>query len=69
METFIVRIYRGIPASPQELVGTVERVGSGDREGFAGREQLLQCLLAVERRGGGEHPTRSADDAKPGEVR
>ena len=52
METFIVRIYRGIPASLQEPAGTVERVGSADRVGFSGRDQLLHCLLAPERRAG-----------------
>jgi len=50
METFIVRIYRGIPASLQEPAGTVERVGFADRVGFSGADQLLRCLLAPERR-------------------
>jgi len=44
METFIVRLYRDGHAAEQELAGTVERVGSGDRVGFSGRDQLLDCL-------------------------
>jgi hypothetical protein len=55
METFIVRLYRGGPASDQELAGTVERVGSGDRVGFSGKDQLLDCLQAAERGGDAEH--------------
>ena len=62
METFIVRIYRGITTSAQEL-GTVERVGSGDRVGFSGREQLLGCLLVAERRSDGDDCFRGRDDA------
>jgi hypothetical protein len=46
MDTFIVRFYRRQPRSPQDVVGTVERVGSGERSGFAGREELLEHLLA-----------------------
>jgi hypothetical protein len=42
VETYIVRLYR---QSSLEPAGTVERVRSGDRIGFAGREQLLECLL------------------------
>jgi hypothetical protein len=69
METFIVRIYRGIPASLQEPAGTVERVGSADRVGFSGTDQLLRCLLAPERCAGTQpRSSRGADDtAKPGE--
>jgi hypothetical protein len=48
METFIVRLYRDGHAAEQELAGTVERVGSGDRVGFAGKEQLLDCLRVRE---------------------
>jgi hypothetical protein len=70
METFIVRIYRGIPARVQELAGTVERVGSGDRVGFSGRDQLLDCLLAAGPRAESAHHPRSVDDsADPGEGR
>jgi hypothetical protein len=53
MDTFIVRLYRRQPSSPQEAVGTVERVGSGERSGFADREELLEHLLA---------PGESADE-------
>ena len=62
METFIVRIYRGISTSAREPAGTVERVGSGDRVGFSGRGQLLDCLLVPERGGSGDR-CREADDA------
>ena len=65
METFIVRIYRGTPACAQELAGTVERVGTGDRVGFSGREQLLGCLLVAERGDDGDNPCRKPDDASP----
>lgn len=63
METFIVRIYRGVTAPTHEPAGTVERVGSGDRVGFSGREQLLGCLLIAQRRDDCEDATRS--DAPP----
>ena len=65
METFIVRIYRGITTSAQELAGTVERVGSGDRVGFSGREQLLDRLLVAERRSDADDRSRSPGDAPP----
>ena len=65
METFIVRIYRGITTSAQELAGTVERVGSGDRVGFSGWERLLDCLLVAERRSDGDDRSGSPDDAPP----
>ena len=60
METFIVRIYRGNATSVHELAGTVERVGSGDRVGFSGHAQLLDCLLVVDRRSGGGDPSRTS---------
>ncbi len=63
METFIVRIYRGIPMSARELAGTVERVGSGDRVGFSGEEQLLACLHAGERADDGDDRARKRVDA------
>ena len=63
METFIVRIYRGIRASLQEPAGTVERVGSADRVGFSGADQLLHCLLAPQRRADSRSgSSRSADE-------
>jgi len=67
METFIVRVYRGTPACAQELAGTVERVGTGDRVGFSGRDQLLDRLLAPRRRGDDERHPRADDAAEPGE--
>jgi hypothetical protein len=51
METFVVRIYRHSETSTGDLAGTVEHVGSGERLGFAGREQLLDRLLTVAQRG------------------
>jgi hypothetical protein len=66
MDTFVVRIYRGTRASAQELAGTVERVGSGDRVGFSGRDQLLDCLLGTHRRGDGEQkPADSQGTTEP----
>ena len=63
METFIVRIYRSTPKSVLELAGTVERVGSGDRVGFSGQEQLLDCLLVAEHRSDGDDRFHGQDDA------
>jgi len=63
METFIVRIYRGIPTSARELAGTVERVGSGDRVGFSGEAQLLACLHGGQRADDGDDRTRKRVDA------
>ena len=69
METFVVRIYRGIRASVQELAGTVECVGTGDRVGFSGGDHLLDCLLATHRREDGEQDPPDTDDAtEPGEA-
>ena len=65
METFIVRIYRGNTTSVNELAGTVERVGSGDRVGFSGRAQLLDCLLVTDRPGDGEDRSRTPGEAPP----
>lgn len=45
MDSFIVRIYRRMGKAPAEPAGTVERVGSRSRVGFAGRDQLLERLL------------------------
>ena len=67
METFIVRIYRGTPACTRELAGTVERVGTGDRVGFSGRDQLLDRLLAPRRRGDDERHPRADDAPELGE--
>jgi len=62
VETFIVRIYRGNAASANELAGTVERVGSGDRVGFSGHEQLLGCLLLRDHPGGHEDSSRTPSE-------
>ena len=45
MESFVVRIYRAGGGEGGEASGTVERVGSGERSGFSGREQLIELLL------------------------
>jgi hypothetical protein len=45
MDTFIVRFYRRTRKTVQELAGTVEHVGSGRRNGFAGQQELLERLL------------------------
>jgi len=55
MDTYIVRIYRRTSSSAPEPVGTVERIGSGERVGFAGRKELLDQLLAPQ-------PPNAAED-------
>jgi len=59
METFIVRIYRRDSPSADGPVGTVECVGSGERQGFAGRDELLDRLFAA----GAHAQDRKAPDA------
>jgi hypothetical protein len=44
METYIVRFYRDADLS-QEVAGTVEHVGSGERAAFVGERELLERLL------------------------
>jgi hypothetical protein len=44
METYIVRFYRDADPS-QEVAGTVEHVGSGERAAFVGERELLDRLL------------------------
>ena len=44
MDTFVVRIYRRSSHSMDEVVGTVECVGCGERQGFAGRDELWDRL-------------------------
>jgi hypothetical protein len=44
METYIVRFYRDADLS-QEVAGTVEHVGSGERAAFVGERELLDRLL------------------------
>jgi hypothetical protein len=62
METFIVRLYRGGPVAEQELAGTVERVGTGDRAGFSGKDQLLECLGVTEGHDDRERDPLDADE-------
>ena len=45
MDTFIVRFYRHESGFPQEIAGVVEHVGSGERSGFTGPQELLDRLL------------------------
>jgi hypothetical protein len=45
MDSFIVRFYRCGRCSPQDVTGVVEHVGSGERSGFSGQQQLLDRLL------------------------
>lgn len=47
VDTFIVRIYRRASDPADAPAGTVECVGSGERQGFAGREELWDRLFAV----------------------
>jgi hypothetical protein len=56
MDSFIVRFYRRTPRAPQEVVGTVERIGSGERSAFAGHDELLERLLAPPDRAPPEEP-------------
>ena len=45
VETFIVRIYRRAFDPADEPAGTVECVGSGERQGFVGRAELFDRLF------------------------
>lgn len=45
VDTFIVRIYRRASDPADAPAGTVECVGSGERQGFAGREELWDRLF------------------------
>jgi hypothetical protein len=45
METFIVRFYRRALRPMRDVAGTVEHVGSGERAGFDGEQELLARLL------------------------
>lgn len=79
MEAFIVRFYRRTLKSLQEVAGTVERVGSGERAGFASERELLDRLLqagtpsardgdASDRPGPDDIPTRRAADQRMDEL-
>lgn len=59
----LVRFYRRTLKSMQELAGTVEHVGSGERAGFASREQLLDCLLKSDKGAHAETPTAGIDES------
>jgi hypothetical protein len=45
VESFIVRVYGRRPDDESEPLGTVERVGSGERGAFSGWDQLVDTLL------------------------
>lgn len=45
VDTFIVRIYRRASDPADAPAGTVECVGSGERQGFAGRDELWERLF------------------------
>lgn len=45
LETFIVRIYRRAYDPADEPAGTVECVGSGERQPFVGRDELWERLF------------------------
>ena len=59
VDTFIVRIYRREAGATDEPVGTVECVGSGERQGFAGLEELWDRLFLAGNNG------RNHRDKKP----
>ena len=62
VETFIVRIYRRAPDSTEGPAGTVECVGCGERQGFAGRDELWDRLF----RGEAHAHEREAPDSGAG---
>ena len=62
VETFIVRIYRRDPPSVDELVGTVECVGSGERQGFVGRAELWDRLFVAGTQGQETTPDSGAEN-------
>jgi hypothetical protein len=69
MDTFIVRFYRRTLKPPQELAGTVERVGSGERAGFADANELLERLLRADEAPAPDDegdPRRAADQRMDG---
>lgn len=65
METFIVRIYRGASEPADAPAGTVECVGSGERQPFVGRDELWERLFLAESRAF----DRESQDDKTGKKR
>jgi hypothetical protein len=64
MESFIVRVYRRAVGSHGEPVGTVERVGGGERVAFTNRDELLARLFRLRKpRRKVSEPLRTEDDA------
>lgn len=51
-QSYIVRIYRRGESSPEEIVGLVERVETGDEAAFHSFEELRAVLGAEPRREG-----------------
>jgi predicted transcriptional regulator YdeE len=47
MDSFIVRIYRYEENKPHKVVGTVEHVGSEDKQGFTRIDELWEILNAI----------------------
>lgn len=63
METYIVRFYRRALKPAEDVVGTVEHVGSGRRAGFTGERELLDRLLNAA--DAGPEPFGSAEGVDP----
>lgn len=64
VDTFIVRIYRRASGAADEPAGTVECVGSGERQGFLGRDELWDRLFATEQRAHGREPPDPTGERK-----
>lgn len=60
-QSYIVRIYRRGEASPDELVGLVERVETGREAAFHSFEELRIVLASQPRRKGRRKPARSRE--------
>lgn len=61
VDTFIVRIYRRAFDPADELAGTVECIGSSERQPFVGRDELWDRLF---RTGTHAHEGQPQDDAR-----
>lgn len=60
VESYVIQIYRRSDAGRQELVGTVERVGTGTRQHFSSVAELWACLNADQH--SGRTPNRPGSD-------